>query len=120
MKFSIKNFFRKYDEILSFLQIHLLDKSLMKTFISCAAIMGIGMNEYRSNTPKRLNFTKSRTEKSEIKKIAKEIEGWRFSRQLISNAAVSFISGATTEGIVYYMKGFITDSSWILETKSKL
>ena len=38
MKFSIKDFFSKCDQILSFLQIwsHLLRKSLMESFILCA------------------------------------------------------------------------------------
>ena len=38
MKFFIKDFFSKYDEICSFLQIwsHLLKKSLMENFIFCA------------------------------------------------------------------------------------
>ena len=38
MQFSIKNFFSKYDQISSFLWIwpHLLNKSLMETFIFCA------------------------------------------------------------------------------------
>ena len=40
MKFSIKNFFGKYDQIRSFLRIwsHLLKKSAMKNFIFCAVI----------------------------------------------------------------------------------
>ena len=39
MKFSIKNFFRKYDQIRMKLRIwlHLLKKSLMENFIFCAA-----------------------------------------------------------------------------------
>ena len=39
MKFVIKNFFSKYDQICSFLWIwsQLLNKSLMKNFIFCAA-----------------------------------------------------------------------------------
>ena len=38
MKFSIKNFFSKCDQICSFLRIwsHLLKKSLMENFIFCA------------------------------------------------------------------------------------
>ena len=38
MKFSIKDFISKCDQILSFLQIwsHLLEKSLMENFIFCA------------------------------------------------------------------------------------
>ena len=38
MKFSIKDFFDKCDQIVSFLRIlsHLLKKSLMKNFIFCA------------------------------------------------------------------------------------
>ena len=38
MKFSIKDFFSKCDQIRSFLQIwsHLLKKSVMENFISCA------------------------------------------------------------------------------------
>ena len=38
MKFSIKDFSRKYDQIRSFLRIwsHLLEKSLMENFIFCA------------------------------------------------------------------------------------
>ena len=38
MKFSIKDFFSKSDQIRSFLQIgsHLLEKSLMKNFAFCA------------------------------------------------------------------------------------
>ena len=38
MKFSIKHFFSKYDQIRSFLRIwsHLLEKSLMQNFIFCA------------------------------------------------------------------------------------
>ena len=40
MKFSIKDFFSKCDQIHSFLRIwsHLLKKSLMETFIFCAVI----------------------------------------------------------------------------------
>ena len=40
IKFSIKEFFSKYDHIRSFLQIwsHLLKKSLMKNFTFCAAL----------------------------------------------------------------------------------
>ena len=39
MKFSIKDFFSKCDQIRSFLRIwsHLLNKSLVENFISCAA-----------------------------------------------------------------------------------
>ena len=38
MKFSIKDFFSKCDQILTFLriQLHLLKKSLMESFILCA------------------------------------------------------------------------------------
>ena len=38
MKFSVKDIFSKYDEILHFLRIlsHLLKKSLMKNFVFCA------------------------------------------------------------------------------------
>ena len=38
MKFSIKDFFSKYDQIRSFLRFwsHLLKKSLMESFIFCA------------------------------------------------------------------------------------
>ena len=40
MKFSIKDFFRKRDQIRSFLRIwsHLLKKSLMENFIFCAVL----------------------------------------------------------------------------------
>ena len=40
MKFSMKDFFSKCDQIRSFLQIwpHLLKKSLMENFISCAVL----------------------------------------------------------------------------------
>ena len=40
MEFSIKDFFTKCDQILSFLRIwsHLLKKSLMENFIFCAVI----------------------------------------------------------------------------------
>ena len=40
MKFSIKEFFSKFDQIHSFLQIwlHLLKKSLMENFIFCAVL----------------------------------------------------------------------------------
>ena len=40
MKFSIKDFFSKCDQIRSFLQIwsHLLKKSLMENFIFCAEV----------------------------------------------------------------------------------
>ena len=40
MKFSIKDFFSKYDQIRSFMRIwsHLLKKSLMENFIFCAVI----------------------------------------------------------------------------------
>ena len=42
MKFSINDFFGKYDQIRSFLQIWspLLKKSLMEYFIFCAVIIG--------------------------------------------------------------------------------
>ena len=38
MKFSIKDFFSKYDQIRSFLRLwsHLLEKSLLQNFIFCA------------------------------------------------------------------------------------
>ena len=41
MKFSIKDFFSKCDQICSFLRIwpHLLEKSLMKIFIFCAVLI---------------------------------------------------------------------------------
>ena len=41
MKFSIKDFFSKYDQIRSFLRIwsHSLKKSLMESFIFCAVII---------------------------------------------------------------------------------
>ena len=41
MKFSIKDFFNKYDQILMKLQIwsHLLKKSLMENFIFCAVLI---------------------------------------------------------------------------------
>ena len=41
MKFSIKDFFSKYDQIRGFLRIcsHLLKKSLMDNFIFCAVIL---------------------------------------------------------------------------------
>ena len=43
MKFSIKDFFSKCDQIRSFLQIwsHLLKKSLMENFILCAVLSNI-------------------------------------------------------------------------------
>ena len=42
MKFFIKDFFSKFDQIRSFLQIwsHLLKKSLLENFIFCAVIDG--------------------------------------------------------------------------------
>ena len=45
MKFSIKGFFNKCDQIRSFLRIwsHLLKKSLMENFIFCAVL---GTEEY--------------------------------------------------------------------------
>ena len=41
MKFSIKDFFGKYDQIRSFVRIwsHLLKKSLMEDFIFCAVVV---------------------------------------------------------------------------------
>ena len=41
MKFSIQDFFRKCDQIRSFLRIwsHLLQKSLMENFIFCAVVL---------------------------------------------------------------------------------
>ena len=41
MKFSIKNFFSKFDQIRSFLRIwsHLLKKSLMESFICCVVLL---------------------------------------------------------------------------------
>ena len=43
MKFSIKDFFSKYDQIRSFLRIcsHLLKKSLMQNFILCEVLAQI-------------------------------------------------------------------------------
>ena len=43
MKFSIKDFFSKYDQIRSFLRIlsHLLKKSFMENFIFCASFHAI-------------------------------------------------------------------------------
>ena len=40
MKFSIKDFFNKYEQIRSFLQIwsHLLERSIMENFIFCTVI----------------------------------------------------------------------------------
>ena len=45
MKFSIKNFFSKCDQIRSFLQIwsHLLKKSVMENFIFCAVSATAGV-----------------------------------------------------------------------------
>ena len=45
MKFSIKDFFSKCDQICSFLRIwsHLLKKSLMENFIFCAVLCAINM-----------------------------------------------------------------------------
>ena len=47
MKFSIKNFFSKCDQIRSFLQIwsHSLKKSLMENFVSCAVIIRLSSQE---------------------------------------------------------------------------
>ena len=47
MKFSIKDFLSKYDEIRSFLRIysHLLKKSLMENFIFWAAYIYIGSSD---------------------------------------------------------------------------
>ena len=47
MKFSIKEFFSKYDQIFIFLRIwsHLLKKSLMENFIFCAVIVEETLNE---------------------------------------------------------------------------
>ena len=46
MKFSIKDFFGKYDQIHSYLQIwsHLLKKLLMENFIFCAVSINIKNN----------------------------------------------------------------------------
>ena len=43
MKFSIKDFFRKYDQIRRMLRVwsHLLKKSLMENFIFCAVMVPI-------------------------------------------------------------------------------
>ena len=51
MKFSIKHFFSKYDQIRSFLQIwlHLLKKSLMENFIFYAVIYGYGYQSQGEN-----------------------------------------------------------------------
>ena len=45
MKFSIKDFFSKYDQIRRFLQIcsHLLKKPLMENFIFCAVACDLGL-----------------------------------------------------------------------------
>ena len=50
MKFSIKDFFSKSDQICSFLWIwsHLLKKSLMKNFTFCAVFLLILMILYRT------------------------------------------------------------------------
>ena len=55
MKFSVKDFFRKCDQIYSFLRIwsHLLKKSLMKNFIFCAVYESLNISRtehFSSNT----------------------------------------------------------------------
>ena len=55
MKFSIKDFFSKCDEIRSFLRIcsHLLKKSVMENFIFCAVLVYGGSNKQNTeNDPK--------------------------------------------------------------------
>ena len=51
MKFSIKDFFSKYDLIRSFLRIwsHLLKKFLMENFIFCAVFLKIQQNPYEKH-----------------------------------------------------------------------
>ena len=60
MKFSIKDFFSKWDQNRSFLQIwsHLLKKSLMETFIFCAVYNSL-LNYFLTNklfTPSQSSF----------------------------------------------------------------
>ena len=51
MKFSIKNFFRKCDQIRNFQRIwsHLLKRSLMETLIFCAAFMMRAAHNHSQN-----------------------------------------------------------------------
>ena len=51
MKFSIRDFFSKCDQIRSFMRIwsHLLKKSLMENFIFCAVLFPLRDFEYPSN-----------------------------------------------------------------------
>ena len=62
MKFSIKDFFSKCDQILSFLRIwsHLLNKFLMENFILCAVVIKYGgTNDITNYTLNRVKKIKS-------------------------------------------------------------
>ena len=51
MKFSIKDFFSKYEQIRSFLQIwsHLLERSIMENFIFCTVITAYYLKKKKRN-----------------------------------------------------------------------
>ena len=55
MKFSIKEFFSKCDQIFSFLRIcsHLLEKSLTENFIFCAVTTMTERNKFIGNSAKK-------------------------------------------------------------------
>ena len=57
MKFSIKDFFGKCDQIHSFVRIwsHLLKKSLMENFIFCAVHLLVTTSVYYIDTPNDLD-----------------------------------------------------------------
>ena len=58
MKFSIKDFFSKCDQIRSFLRIrsHLLKKSLMENFIFCTVVAGLRLRYFLVNFSKILRY----------------------------------------------------------------
>ena len=74
---SIKDFFNKCDQILSFLRIwsHLLKKSLMENFIFCAVISAL-LNF--SNLKVKLKTTKKYLQKVKILKPRAKIPCWLF------------------------------------------
>ena len=67
MKFSIKDFFSKCDQIRSFLRIwsHLLKKYLMENFIFCAVLDLLSVKEIELSN----NFAKKRLDQYEFEKI---------------------------------------------------
>ena len=68
MKFSIKDFFSKCDQILSFLRfwLHLLKNSLMENFIFCAVYIEIGSASFETFLPILWKFVLKKSQEKAV------------------------------------------------------